>query len=510
MEEYSKVNASEYAQMPIGERILGAELSTDLTLPDYQPEIKRLLKICASVLPPSKYIGDRQAEFAGNIDYYVYYTASDNEIYCAPLTGEYKIDVPVEIDPDSSVSNLTGAIDIQPDMISGRVISPRKINVKCRLKAQATIFGDIQTGRSFDTDAGNEVLTGIIPVTRTLYGTGDMHRLSDEMIIDQRLGEVRVISASGNTLISEISCADGNVNCRGDVYLKLLMVREGGGAPYTTVRKLPFSQSVSVEGAAGRCQASAVACVCETNIEVEDSRILIDLGIITDVTVRKIERVRYIKDVYSTVYKTECQYKPLKVYTNGTAFGANFTFGDSASLSEVAISPECLVIDCSGVASLESVICEGARMTASGKAKFTLLMDKNGEYICSDVEMPFKYSADVGDLGENAVNNLRASVISSRARIDGERVGVDAEITLCGGFYEPEDINMLDGVSFGEEINRGRGEIVMCYPGTTDSLWSVAKRYGKNVSELLMKNKISNEAQYDAKESLDGVNYLIV
>ena len=149
-------------------------------------------------------------------------------------------------------------------------------------------------------------------------------------------------------------------------------------------------------------------------------------------------------------------------------------------------------------------------MTASGKAKFTLLMDKNGEYICSDVEMPFKYSADVGDLGENAVNNLRASVISSRARIDGERVGIDAEITLCGGFYEPEDINMLDGVSFGEEINRGRGEIVMCYPGATDSLWSVAKRYGKNVAAVLVKTKISNEAQYDAKESLDGVNYLIV
>lgn len=510
MEEYSKVNANDYAQMPICDRVLSTELSGDMTLPDYQPEIKRLLKISASVLPPSKYIGDSQAEFAGNIDYYVFYTGSDNEIYCAPLTGEYKIEVPIEQDAAKGVSNLTGSIDIVPDMISGRVISPRKLNVKCRLKSQARIFGEAYTGRGVD-DGDNEVLCGVAPITRTLFGAADMHRLSDEMIIDQRDGEVRVISASGRALICEISCADGVVNCRGDVYLKMLMTRESGGQPYTTQRKLPFSQVVNVEGAEGRCQATAKATVCEMNIEVEDNRILIDVGLITDVTVRKSERVRYVKDVYSTVYKTECQYKPMKLYTKGTSFNTNFTFSDSESLEDAGIATECHVLDSSGIATLDSVgFDDNGRMTINGKIKFTLLMDKNGEYLCSDVEMPFKYSAEVGVQGENIINTICPTVISSRARIDGERVGIDAEISLCGGFAETMEISMLDGVSFGDEITRSNGELVLCYPSASDSLWSVAKRYGAAVSELVKNNRISNDTPYDAKESLEGINYLFV
>lgn len=511
MEEYSKVNASEYAQMPIGERTLNTELSSDFTLPDYQPEIKRLLKIGASVLPPSKYVGDNQAEFGGNIDYYVFYTGSDNEIYCVPLTGEYKIEMPTLQGVDWSLSNLIGSIDIQPDMISGRVVSPRKINVKCRLKSQARIFGDVATARDFESERDNEMLSGIATASRAILLSGDMLKLSDEMIIDNRDGEIRVVSADGRAHINEINCADGTVNLRGDVYLKMLMMREGGGVPYTVTRKLPFSQSLNVEGAAGRCSACAKATVCEMSMDVEENRILIEVGMLTDVTVIKNERVRYVKDMYSTQYKTDCQYKSMKLSSNASAINANFTLSDSVSLEDAGIAPECSVIDSSGVAMIEGVTYnEDGRMTANGKARFTLLLDRGGEYVCSDVEMPFKYSADVGERGEDTAHALAASVISSRARIDGERVGIDAEIGIGGHIADVKEIQVLDEVSFGDEIEHGHGEILICYPSKSDSIWSVAKRYGSTVSELLRKNHLSDDAAYDSNQTLSGVNYLIV
>ncbi|MBQ4090719.1 MAG: hypothetical protein IJC64_00215, partial [Clostridia bacterium] len=224
MENYSLVNANQYAQIPICEKVNMTELSGDFTLPDYQPEIKRLLKISANVLPPSKYLGDSRAEFAGNIDYFVYYTGSDNEIYCAPLTDEYKIEVPIERGADWQVSNITGNATVLCDLVSGRVTSPRKINVKCRLKSISRIFGDVATSRGFEGASGeNEVLTCVSPLSRTVFASSDMIRLADEMIIDNQSGEVRVISADGRALISEVTCAEGTVSCRGEVYLKMLM-----------------------------------------------------------------------------------------------------------------------------------------------------------------------------------------------------------------------------------------------------------------------------------------------
>ncbi|MBE6584374.1 MAG: DUF3794 domain-containing protein [Ruminococcaceae bacterium] len=513
MEDYSKVFAQEYAQIPISDKTVTTELSGDFILPDYQPEIKRLLKISASVLPPSKYIGDSQAEFAGNIDYYVYYTGSDNEVYCAPLTGEYKIDVPIERGSEWSLSNMTGNAEVQTDMISGRVTSPRKLNVKCRLKTQVRLFGDIPTSRDFEGNEGdNEVLRGMTNSTRMLFTAGEMLRLSDEMIIDSRDGEVRVICADGRALISEVSCNEGAVNCRGDVYLKIMMMREGGDQPYTTQRKLPFSQTLQVDGAQGRCQATARATVCELSLDVEDNRILIDVGMLIDATVNKSERVNYIKDVYSTVYKTDCQYRAIRLPWSSAVLNANFTLSDSVSLADTSISPEGSVLDCSGIATVESVTYDdNGRMTVTGKARFTLLLDKDNEYSSADVELPFKYSVDTAiKNGERTMSTVTPCVISSRARIDGERIGIDAEIGLAGNVLEMKDINVLDGVSFGDKIERSRGEYVICYPTKDDSLWSVAKRYGAPVSSLSQINHISEEHPYDSTDSLEGINYLVV
>ena len=511
MDIYNKSGAPEYAQIPISEKMITAELSEDFTLPDYQPEIKRLLRIGACVLPPSKYVGDTRAEFAGNVDYYVLYTASDNGIYCAPLTGEYKIDVPVERGAEWSAINLVGGADVQADMISGRVTSPRKLNVKCRLKARARILGDVATGREYDGEQSNETLRKIADATRVIFGTDEMQRLSDEMILDSRDGEVRVICADGRAMMSEVICQDGEVTCRGDVYLKIMMAREGDGRPYTAQRKLPFSHSVGVNGVNSRCQASAKAVVCEMNLDVEDNRILIDLGMMTDVTVHKPERINYVKDVYSTVYKTDCTYKTLGLPGNNAALSSNFTLSDSVSLEEAGISQDCSVIDSWGVAVTDNIQCDAdGRMTATGRARFTLLLDRGGEYSCSDIEMPFKYSADTGVCGEDAWGAVTASVVLSRARIDGERVGVDAEISVSGCVFDQSEISMLDSISFGDEIDKARGEYVVCYPSRQDSLWSVAKRYGATVSELARNNRISDGAPFDHTDSLTGVNYLVI
>lgn len=512
MEDYKRQTSGGYVQIPVSDRTVTDELSGDFTLPDYQPEIKRLLRITASVLPPSKYIGDNEAEFAGNVDYYVLYTGSDNEVYCAPLTTEYKIDVPVDQDSGLRLSNLTGSAEIVPDMISGRVTSPRKLNIKCRLKTRAQIFGDMTFDDSFSnqSDGENQVLHGEQTVSRALFGSGEVLRLSDEIIIDNKEGEARVISADGKALMSEVGCSAGLVNCRGDLYLKLLMGRENTGDTYTVTRKMPFSQSVVVDGVDSQSSASAQAVVTEMNINVEDGRVCIDVGMIIDAAANKSEDVTYIKDVYSTSHRTDCRYKTVTPRGIANAFVGNFTLSDSMSLEEAGISPECSVSDVMGTVFSEEISFEGGKCSVSGKAKFNMLLKRDGEYSCSDVELPFRYSTDTNMQAENAGAMVSGEVISARARIDGERIGIDSEISMCGNMWHNCDIKLLDDVDFGEELKFSRGEYVVCYPSRDDTLWSVAKRYGATISSLSQNNKISASDSPDSSDSLDGINYLII
>ena len=320
-----------YIQVPINEKSVMTDLSGDFTLPDYHPEIKRLLKIGAAVLPPAKYIGDSEGEFSGNIDYFVTYTGSDNQIYCAPLTTEYKITVPMEKN-ELTLVNMSADAEITPENVGGRVTSPRKLNIKCRLRTRARMYGDMPIDSSYASmSEDNQVLFGKERISRRIFTQSDVIHLSDE-IIQGRDEEMRVISAEGHVLVGEVSCANGAVNVKGEVYLKLIMCREPDGAPFTTLRRLPLSETVMLDGADNSCEANARGSVCEMNINVEDDRVVIDLGVILEMSVCKNEDVVYVKDLYSTANKTDCTYREIPTLREGRAFNSNFTQSDSMTL----------------------------------------------------------------------------------------------------------------------------------------------------------------------------------
>lgn len=508
-----RMAGGKYMQVPINEKTIVTELSGDFTLPDYQPEIKRLLKVTAEVLPPQKYVGDSEGEISGGIDYYVLYTGSDNQIYCAPLSSEYKVSVPMEKN-ELSLVNMTADAEITPESVSGRVTSPRKLNIKCRLKTRARMYGDMPIDSSYAALGGEtQVLMGREETSRRIFSQSEMIRLSDEMILPASDGETRVISATGRVHVTDCTAANGAVNSKGELYLKMLMCRESDGVPYTTTRRIPFNTTVSVDGADGDCETSAKGKICEMSISVEDGRIEIDAGVMLELSLCKKDFVTYVKDVYSTERETGCEYRDIPFLRDGRALNSNFTQSDSMTLEEAGLTPEHKLIDIDGRAYSESATLEGGRWIFTGKTRFSLLCEKDGEYVCTEIEMPYRYTVESKQSendNDNAYASATAEVINARARLDGERIGVDAEVMMSCVISTKDEARMLDNVSFGEEKERSRGEYVVCYPSRDDSLWSVAKRYTTTVSALAHANKLTTTDTPDSKDTLGDVRYLII
>ena len=49
------------------DRTENAEIGQDFTLPDYQPEMRKLLRVSSVIQPPSRFLGIGEAEFSGNV-----------------------------------------------------------------------------------------------------------------------------------------------------------------------------------------------------------------------------------------------------------------------------------------------------------------------------------------------------------------------------------------------------------------------------------------------------------
>lgn len=550
-------------QIPLFDRTLTTEVVGDYTLPDYQPEIKRLLRIGVNVLPPNRFAGSGASELNGTLDYYVLYMGHDNALYCAPLSAEYRLTADTKSEESGTPGRDPGrlyeagepivcACDTVTDTPVGRVIAPRRLNIRCRVKSNVKLYGECPLSDGGMSDGGTEgestteILRDEAEVGRLYWGLGDTLALQDDMILAPADSEWRVVCAEGQVMMTEATAAMGMVNCRGEVILKLTMcpadqpatyssditANHDGDAPSASnpptceltvmQRKIPFAHTVDIEGVTPACTATACGYCTEISVQMEEGHLHMDLGVVTEVRAQRNETVSYVKDLYSTHRTGSCRYTTYPTESAVRALNGNFTLSDSLPLTEVGMDPAARVVDVTAVAAPEALTADAGkgRCVLTGQCRCHLLLLRDGEYSAADMELPFRYEFDdstLNTLSEQADANGAdtrfdgsVTVVTCRARMDGERVGMDAELAVSLRTHRPSPLTALSEVSFGDSVTRRRGEYVICFPAPTDSLWSVAKRYHAPMAVLTAANNLSSAAPADAVESLEGVGYLIV
>ncbi len=543
MNEYMGDTARGTVQLPFPVRHLTAEVAGDFTLPDYQPEIKRLLRIGVNLLPPNRFTGSGGAELNGSLDYYVLYVGQDGGVYCAPLSAEYRLEAASEGSP-VGVMALAGEpmaclCDLSSEVPVGRVLAPRRLNIRCKVKARVGVYGECPLGvDGGEQDDTVETLTAEATVGRLYWGLGETLPLQDDIILSPADGEMRVVCAEGQVMVTETTPALGLVNCRGEVTVKLTLcpaetfeafasdTAERRETPPLTIlqRKVPFSQTVEAEGVTPACTATACGYCTEISVQMEEGQLHVDMGVVCEARAQKNETVTYVKDLYSTRRDGACRYAEYPAEAALRALNGNFTLSDSLPLSEVGIDPAARVADVTATAVPEELTADAAkgRCVLTGKCRCHLLLLREGEYTAAEMELPFRYEFDDQSLmksGISADGNAADSapsfdgqvrVVNCRARMDGERVGVDAELAVSIRTHRPAPFTALSDVGFGEEVTRRRGEYVICFPAPSDSVWSVAKRYHAPMAALTAANNLPAGAQADSRESLEGIGYLIV
>ncbi len=504
---------TEGMQIPLCNKTVQSEVAGDFTLPDYQPEIKRLLRIRPCVLPPSHYAGADNAEFSGTLDYYVLYMGNDGGLYCAPLHTEYGLSVPFEAG-QSSVGLCMA--DVEPESVVGRVSAPRKLNIRCRLRAGVRIFGTLPASEQTEgvvDPFSVERLQGEQVLAQTGYGVGEVIRLGEDILTDSRGRNMRLVCAEGQVHVQEASCGTGVVNCRGEVELKLMLSAEEPGSlpepvPTYLVRKLPFSGSVEVSSAAPGSECCVMGDCCELSVAMEETYMHADVGVVLQAHVMTNRPVCYTKDIFSTKKACECAYDEYELPVAIRALDGNFTQSDSLPLTEAEIPAGCSIVDVCGSAEAEEMRWERGRCTLSGNGHYIVLTHVDGEVSPHEITLPWKYEFECAR--EPSDWRAYVKVLSCRARVDGERIGIDAEIACAAEVWDIATAKVLRSVRFGEAADRASGAFVVCYPCAQDSLWSVAKRYATSLGAIRAANDLDGDCPADSPASIEGCKYLIV
>lgn len=101
------------------------ESSGDFSLPDYMPQIAKMLKVEARIIPSGKYIGSDRAEFSGSVVYSVLYTGEDGVPSYTNLSSDYEYSVPLGAAADCDEVEIYDEPTIESTTV--RPSGPRKL-----------------------------------------------------------------------------------------------------------------------------------------------------------------------------------------------------------------------------------------------------------------------------------------------------------------------------------------------------------------------------------------------
>ncbi len=475
------IDQSVHVTLPILERRINTETTGEYTLPDYQPEIRRVLSVTPTVLPPAKYVGGAGVELNGTIDYSVLYVGADGELYSFPISSEYHVTLPVE---SASEFDLGAGVCVWADVVarsvSTRVSSPRKMSLRCRLEANVRAFGKILMEERTVGDAPSKSIFHRREVCRNLtVGSGLSDVISMPCEISVSGEDTRVISADATPIIHEARVEGETAYLSGEVLLKLLAVRDGE-LPSVLSRSLPLSCEVEVEGIDGADECLATGTVSELTVEMgEGGNILCDLSVLLSVRGMKNREIVYTADLFSGERESTIDHRDYRLPVALRCEGRNFSQSERLPISKIPALPEGAVI-CDAWGSVLFDSCEAVgdsgKYVLTGESKYVLLCEKDGEYSTAEVNLPIRYETE-GREEKPESYFAQGNLLSCRARIEGETLCLDSEIAVTADLIGFEEIRAVREVRFGEAYSNRGSRMTVYYPDSDEDAWTVAKKY---------------------------------
>ncbi len=483
-----------------------SEIADDIVIPDYLPEIRRLLRVTPSFPEASEYIGGRSAEFSGNINWDVLYVGNDGQLANTHAASHYEVAVPFPADADYDINGETPASHtVTAESVNSKVTSPRKLNVRCRLHHRVNVCG---TGsaraevRGNGSEAGLKRLDKTVPSLMQIKGTGDP--VSSEAMLDIPEGS-SVVSVRASAIISSCTPTPDGATCCGCTRFTVLL-RDGNGKPSTAELQTDFETDVALDLDGDGWSVCGFACIDRVSSEDDGSAAVCRADLRVTCYAAKNVPTQITSDVFSVTQECKPTVKTLSI--PNLILCANTEALHDGSLTPDGIPSGTPAVDCTCEARPEGIRLDGGHYLLDIKCRYDVIFDVEGEYIRREAEQTL--SADLG-VGNDAPDRylIRLCVISCRAKNEGENVALSAEIGIMAEVFGTADHLSVTCIDMGEQLPARRTTWTVAYAAGTDTLWDVAKRYNVDPAELAAANGISYTRPDDAN-SLDGISFLMI
>ncbi|MDD6095664.1 MAG: DUF3794 domain-containing protein [Clostridia bacterium] len=475
------------------------ECSAEVTMPDYYPEVRRIVSAFAEVLPDSKYLSEGNLEYGGTVSFSVLYIGDDNSLCCVPYSSEYSdsVQLPSEVEGSACVKIVSKAENTQC-----RVTAPRKISLKTRVKSQIMSDGRENYSCVQKTASGEPYFGGSLEyLDRTVntvfrkWGTGTGSCTGE---IPDAAGS-KPVMCSGSINITSATAGRDCVTVKGSACVRCIVFNTDG--VYSTVTgSLPFEETVNMEGTAEGDRVSAFGRAASVSVSTDGAAASAEVEYDLDVTACRPSLVCVTDDIYSTVSQLELERGQTEPICLLACHNGQFTVNGEIKRSGDKKGDSCIVTACAEPVFEKAEIKDG-RLILSGNMRAKVFEAADGDINCEEGTLPLKYEIPAeGDAAPQEVLwNADASVIKLSAKDMGDKINFTAELCTAVEAVRKYRITPVTEARFsGEGLSEGAGCVIkICCPEKGTPVWEIAKKHHAAIPELERINGIRRDSVSD-------------
>ena len=474
-------------------------VDADLKLPDYCPDIQKILKCRVTPQIMSKNIvGDRLEIEGVSIVSVIYIDAIKNSVRCAEQSYPFEITANLPTTPQSAVIST----DIRISYLNCRALSPRRLNIHGAFTVCVKVLDRVD--RHICTHIkGDDIEQKKATVDySSLKGLTQQQFTVTEAIETGQNGPAvqAVVRCDIRAVTKENSVVSGKLMYKGELLIKLLYLSDlDSGKLETLEYNIPFSQVIAVEGIGDSCELAVRAEIMNSEVTLRNE-IGFDnpLPVLTArlcVTVLSLEKqdTMLVTDCYSTSYKTECEQKncslPLMtmMLSESVVEKSNVDFTDS-SISRV------IDVWCEKGAA----VCESVKGKALLRGKYNIcVLAKDSEGTVIYTERTMEYSRELKTVNGEIESFVSPECISSSYRISGDkRIEVRAELLVTGELYELTEISGVTRVTADESCPNEtdkNASLILYYARKGEDIWTIAREHSTSAEFVRDENDLDSD-----------------
>lgn len=471
------------------------DVTEDVSLPDYLPEVRRVVGVQANVTVDGKYLSGDEMEADGGVTYTVLYTSGDGSLAQVSQTTSYTGHIPIKTDDDRfSAGDIVLSANLEN--VNCRVTAPRKLTLSSKVKLSALSEKPEDASLRVEKDSLNSPENTVrrraadVP---TAYMTEVRHTGEVQGEIREREG-MKLICATGNLCLSDVRWNSGGlVTVKGDAYLNALMQSPDGGYVMSRSRApieedIPMQDKQTSVSRADSIFPAAFGKVVLIEMEGAEGNFTWKMEYDIDCDLIHAAAAEITVDAYLPDSEDTLTTADYKIVSPAVAVNGRLT--TSAAMN---MRPDSAYVCAWGTGMADKAEINGGKMTVSGSVKLNVVSVGNGEFFMDDVTIPLKYECEtLPEMGkgngngngngktapENLIGRIQVDVTEINARTDGNTLNLTAELAITAAMLAENTKTAAVKLTPTESAQKPKKNMIRVYiPDAGESAWDVEKKF---------------------------------